>query len=319
MEDLGPLVGYLGHFTNPIDPLAGLALLAPLYGTVALLIREVTRRAGRGWPTILLLSAAAGLVQAGLIDQTLFDHTTFEGGPYWEVMPTFVPWLDVDLSQLLVFVGGHMVVSFAGPIAVMEAFAGTKPWLRRPGLLVTALVYVAAGLFFWSELVVVEGFDAGPVRLGVTALVVIFLVVLAFAIPFATPVRGRAPHVWLVGVVTFVLWTIHFALRETVTSRPWVDVAVAIVVLAFLGWVLLRWSRQEGWTGRHTFAAGSVVLVVQGGVAFLVAPVDSDDWAGKYLSNAVVLGCLLALLASGWLRVRRSSPAPERRPESMAG
>jgi hypothetical protein len=70
---------------------------------------------------------------------------------------------------------------------------------------------------------------------------------------------------------------------------------------------LSRWSRQEGWTSRHTFAAGSVPLVLQGSIAFLVEPADSTDYAGTYLSNAVVLGCLLAVLAWGWLRVRRST------------
>jgi hypothetical protein len=38
-------------------------VLAPMSGGGALLIREVARRAGRGWPTVLLLAAArfAGL------------------------------------------------------------------------------------------------------------------------------------------------------------------------------------------------------------------------------------------------------------------
>ena len=40
-----------------------MVVLAPMSGGGALLIREVARRAGRGWPTVLLLAAArfAGL------------------------------------------------------------------------------------------------------------------------------------------------------------------------------------------------------------------------------------------------------------------
>jgi hypothetical protein len=34
------------------------------------LIREVTRRTGGGWPTILLLSAAFGVIQAGFVSST---------------------------------------------------------------------------------------------------------------------------------------------------------------------------------------------------------------------------------------------------------
>src|SRR5688500_16626641 len=52
------LIGYGDSTDRPLELLAGLLVLAPLYGTVAVLIREITRRTGRGWPTILLLSAA---------------------------------------------------------------------------------------------------------------------------------------------------------------------------------------------------------------------------------------------------------------------
>jgi hypothetical protein len=58
---------------NPLVLLGYLGIFIPLYGTVAVLIREVTRRTGRGWPTILLLGAAFGFIQAGLIDQSLFN------------------------------------------------------------------------------------------------------------------------------------------------------------------------------------------------------------------------------------------------------
>ncbi|MER5217897.1 hypothetical protein ABT063_47220 [Streptomyces sp. NPDC002838] len=68
------LIGYGESTGRPLELLAGLLILAPLYGTVAVLIREITRRTGRGWPTNLMLSAAFGMIQAGLIDQTLFDN-----------------------------------------------------------------------------------------------------------------------------------------------------------------------------------------------------------------------------------------------------
>jgi hypothetical protein len=50
-----------------------LFVLAPVYGGAALLIREVTRRAGRGWPTILLLALAFGLLLEGVVNQSLFN------------------------------------------------------------------------------------------------------------------------------------------------------------------------------------------------------------------------------------------------------
>ena len=41
-----------------------LPILALLYSSGAILIREVARRAGRGWPTMLVLSLAYGLIEA---------------------------------------------------------------------------------------------------------------------------------------------------------------------------------------------------------------------------------------------------------------
>ena len=55
------------------DAIIVVLFLGPMYGGAALLIREVTRRTGRGWPTILLLAAAFGVLQAALVDQSLFS------------------------------------------------------------------------------------------------------------------------------------------------------------------------------------------------------------------------------------------------------
>ena len=48
---LAPLVAEFLLGNLPVTLLFGLVLLAPLYGGGALLIREVTRRAGRGVPS----------------------------------------------------------------------------------------------------------------------------------------------------------------------------------------------------------------------------------------------------------------------------
>src|SRR3712207_2128446 len=66
------LAAYSDSTGRPAEALFAAGFFAMLYGCPALLIREVARRTARGWPTMLLLSAAAGLLQAGVIDQSLF-------------------------------------------------------------------------------------------------------------------------------------------------------------------------------------------------------------------------------------------------------
>lgn len=164
------LIGYDQIIGRPLELLTGLLLLAPLYGTVAVMIREVTRRAGRGWPTILLLSAAFGLIQTGLIDQSLFNPD-FVDEPSWDRdrLPTLISGLGVSAKYVLGFVGGHVIWSFGAPIAVVEACAPRQaccPWLGKVGMTVVIVLYALAVLVFFNEHT--KKFMASPAQLGTT-------------------------------------------------------------------------------------------------------------------------------------------------------
>jgi len=71
---LAPWVGEYLLGNIPLGALIAVPFLVPIYGGGALLIREATRRTGRGWPTILILGIAYGLIEAGLVDQSLLIH-----------------------------------------------------------------------------------------------------------------------------------------------------------------------------------------------------------------------------------------------------
>ena len=61
----------LGDF--PLTKLEYILILGPLYGGGALLIREVVRRSGKGWPTILVLAFAYAVLEEAFTTQTLFN------------------------------------------------------------------------------------------------------------------------------------------------------------------------------------------------------------------------------------------------------
>ena len=69
------LTAYDDSTGRPIELLVAIAFFGPLYGGPALIIRELARRTGPGWPTMLLLAAAFGLLQPGVIDQSLFSDS----------------------------------------------------------------------------------------------------------------------------------------------------------------------------------------------------------------------------------------------------
>ena len=97
---------------NPIQALLNLWL----YGTGVLVVREVSLRWRSGWPGILLLGAAYGIVEEGLAVTTFFNPTLPQLGTLgWYGRDLGVNWLwAVWLSTF------HAVVSIAIPIFLME-------------------------------------------------------------------------------------------------------------------------------------------------------------------------------------------------------
>lgn len=294
------LIGYDESIAHPLRMLGGLVLLAPLYGTVAVLVREIARRAGRGWPTILLLSAAFGLAQAGLIDQSLFHLDLGADVPDWasRQQPTTVPVLGIDARDALNFVGGHVIWSFAAPIAVVESCAprlGDRPWLGKFGLTVMALLYLATAALFVSE-----STGASSAELVGTAVVVLALVVAAFAIPRRAGTSSRwVPPAWLLGCGAVALFAVEQQLPITWT---WPAVLVDVLLLAGLGALLLVWSGRSSWRRMHVLAVAGAALVVRAGLAFLVEPLGDPSYVAKYAANTVILLGMLGLLV--WVRRR---------------
>lgn len=186
------LIGYDQIISNPLDMLTGLLVLGPLYGTVAVLIREVARRTGRGWPTMLLLSAAFGLIQAGVIDQSLFNPD-FVDEASWDDdrLPTFVAGLGVSVKHVVGFVGGHVIWSFCAPIGVVESCVpriADRPWLGRLGITVMIVLYGLGALVIFKEHS--KQFLATPAQFGTVGLFALALAVAAFAIPRRFPAEG---------------------------------------------------------------------------------------------------------------------------------
>ncbi|MFD9248652.1 hypothetical protein [Streptomyces bottropensis] len=302
------LIGYGESTGRPLELLAGLLILTPLYGTVAVLIREITRRAGRGWPTILLLSAAFGMIQAGLIDQTLFDLRTDTEGPDWATQPlvTLIPGLGVDAANFLNYVGGHVIWSFAAPIAVVESCApriADRGWLGPIGIGGLALLWALSATLIHID--TAADSPADPAQLIGAAAVAVALITAAFTVRSApTRSAATAPSWWLVGGVTGVAWCAGQLLPAT-----WTGVTVNVAVMVVLGWLLLRWSRRQGWDRRHVLAAAGSALVVRAGLSFLVEPLgDSVDLTVKYMVNAAMLGGVTSLVFIAAHRLRRQEP-----------
>ena len=198
------LWGYDDSTGHPGTLVGNLIVFVPLYGCPALLIREVARRRGLGWPGIVLLAAAFGVIEAGLVDQSMFSRD-YRDIPYWHDIadPTYVAPIGLSIFLAVTFVSNHVIASIAGPIALVEALAGKRgldPWLGRPMIVVTTLLYLGASALVLGDHLVNESDHASAGQLVGAGVVAVLLIVGALLMGRRTPTQraGAAPSPWLV-------------------------------------------------------------------------------------------------------------------------
>lgn len=280
-----------------------LVFFAALYGAPALLARELARRLGWGWPSLLLIFAALGTAQAGLIDQSLFsaDYGGYEG---WEENrePTLIPSMGLSGYNAYSFIVGHVIFSFAAPVALAEAWLparASKPWLGPIGTILAAIAYAVAATLIVTD---PESRSGSPTQLLVTAAVVVAMLLAAELVGrhrHADHARAgtRGPAIWQVLGASLI-----FALVPELMPATWLGVTLAGMTTATLGVLVLLASRTGAWTIQHTAAVGAAYLLERGLLAFTYFPLIGDVAAGpKYAHNVVML--LVVVLAT-WIALR---------------
>ncbi|MGN5632872.1 hypothetical protein [Streptomyces sp. AC154] len=308
---LAPLIGEFLLGNQPITALPSVFLLAPLYGGGALLVREVARRAGRGWPTMILLGAAYALIEEGPVDQMLWNphYGGFDLGAAYA--GARVPLLDTSVQLLQDVLTLHTVWSVCVPIALVEAFARdgdrTRPWLGLPGLSATVLVFTAGSGLLALAQVESEDFVATPAQFAAAGVLIAVLIAAAFlcrptgarhTTGQGLEVRRTPPAPWVVGALSFAVTSVYWG-REYLPD----EVPAAVPVL---GWALLvaavlvpcvRWARSEGWTGAHRLGLAGGALLTYAWVGFeQVRYLDVSRVTGL-IGNAVFATGALVLLA----------------------
>ncbi|MGW3621335.1 hypothetical protein [Micromonospora arida] len=296
------------------DFLPVLIFLGPMYGGAAILIRETARHLGAGWPTIVMLAAAFGVLQAGLVDQSLFNPDFLDDTQYADTRAaaeaTLVPGLEFSLRQAFDYVGNHIVLTICAPIVLIESFLGPerrlRPWLSRPGLLVVGLIYLLGSLFIFSDINDDKGFLASPLQLAFATVVVLALIATALLPRWRRPHprrTRRAPHPLWVGLPVVLV-------RLGSDLAPgWTGVAIALGLAATVGGLIAYWSSGNGWGQRHVLVAGTAGLVTAAAFAYLVPPYSPASPAAALAGDIAVTVITVALVGGAWWRLRRASPA----------
>ncbi|MEN3608893.1 hypothetical protein AAH979_05025 [Plantactinospora sp. ZYX-F-223] len=307
-----------GGFTVDDYPLV-LVFLGPLYGSAALLIRETARRTGGGWPAIVLLGAAFGMIQAGLVDQSLFNDAFLDDTEFADAAAaaraTMVPGLGFSAQNALGYLGGHVVLSICVPIVIVESFVRparrAEPWLGRFGLLVAGVLYLLGSLLVFSDDGGRKGFLASPLQLSFAALTALALTGAALLPRWRRGRRPGGPNAPAVARAPHPIWAGLVVSGARLAADPvpnWIGVAIGAAASTVAAVLIVRWSRRTGWGQRHVLAAWGAGLVVAAAGAYVVPSYAAASPTQALVADLTVSLLTLALLGGAFWRLRAERP-----------
>lgn len=282
-----------------------------VWGCGALMIRELARRWGGGWTSILLLGLALAVAEEVIIQQT-------------SIAP--LPWLGtgtaygraggVNWVYFLYMLGYESVWVVLVPIQLTQLIFSKRRdenWLRTGGLIIAAIVFLFGSFIAWftwtqqARTVVfhAEKYQPSPVLIITGLLAIALLTLAAWAArgvgKHEAPSSSPALNPWLVGAGAFVL-ALPWWVLISIVFVPNVPVAARVPMVAGVLWaglaffVVRRCSSAQGWTDMHRWALvfSTVLVCMVGGFAGSSAWPPLDLY-GKAVLNIIAVVCLLAL------------------------
>jgi hypothetical protein len=305
-----PLVAEFLLGNLPIKMLPALIVLAPMYGCGALLIRETTRRAGRGWSTIALLALAYGIVEEAFTTQTLFNPNYMHLNLHL-LDSAYIPALGIGAWWTIFVLALHTIWSISTSIALIEATVphrASTPWLGNVGFAITAALFIVGAAANTAIGYRTDHFLASPAQFATSAAAVILLVVAAFRLPRPQiadpPPTGpqSVPSSWLFG---FIALAAGSAILVVPQSWGWWAAALILVLELAVAALVLILSRRTGWTPTHKLALAAGAALSYAWHAFIEPPVMGGTGLSVRIGNAIfaLAAVLLIALAARRLHV----------------
>ena len=301
-----------------IKMLAALVMMAPMYGGGALLIREVVRRTGRGWPSILLLGAAYTLIEEGFTTQSLFNPDYLKMHMHL-LSHAWIPALGIGAWWTLFMFNLHTFWSMGVSIALVEALVPARaeqPWLGPFGDSIVAVLFLLGCAWGTAYQLRHDRFLASPAQFICVGAGCVAFIVLAFLAPRrrAHTAPGETPSPWMTGAVALVL---GLGVMFTPPFVNWFAFAAILAIdAAFLAFAGLS-SRRATWTPLHTFSLGAGGALAYGLHAFIAPPLFGG-WLVARVSNAIFLAAAIAVIVAGARRTAgalRASAASQTVPQ----
>ena len=294
-----------------------------VWGGGAVLIRELIRRNGLGWQSLLMLALVLAIAEECLIQQTSLAPVVIKlkGLEY-------ARWMGVNYVYLLWALAYESVLVVMLPVLLAELIFPERReegWLSKTGGTVVTLFFVLGcflAWFSWTQIARVKVFHLPPytpplaaVLVAVGAIGVLAFLALGPRRSAFAPARPKLPpSPWLVALCG-IAWSallygmvlLAFGIAPQVPAAAPVGAWVIAVAVA-LG-VLPHWTAHPDWRPAHRYGlifgvVGSAMVVSFFG--FQGSPLP--DIIFKVATN-VIAALLLVWLG---LSLRRSASAPRR-------
>jgi hypothetical protein len=321
---LSPLIAEVLSGSTPpllfIQPF-GFIFIPLLYGSSAILIREILVRRRLGWGNALILGAAFGVFQEALIVQTWYTFMAKSSPSYSNGF--YGVWLGTNWVWALDLTIYHAVISITIPLiwlALIFPQRALRPALRRRGIILFLLwLIIPCGLLAINAAkaqFAKEGYP-GPPPIGyllACALMVALILAGSFVrLPTPRPQPGRrTPGVWAVRLTMFGLTTFFFLFTFVFPATklpPPIMLVIAASFFAFGVWRIASWSARDGWGARHWLA---LVMGLVGWYLLIWAPLVEFAFRlplrqGLTLANLIAM---VGLFIFDWRLKRRLARLP---------
>ncbi|KRE11678.1 hypothetical protein ASE66_24490 [Bosea sp. Root483D1] len=278
-----------------------LPVLSLLYGSGAVLIRELARKTGRGWPTIATLAFAYAVVEEAFATQSWFNPN-FEGQRLLDY--GYVEALGTSPSWIVFVVILHVAWSICTPIALTEViFTKTRlePWLSAKGICVVAGLFASSIAILMTHFIIKDQFVASPMQFAASASVAVALIVVAFVLfppkrensdaKISSGGLADTPPPWSMGALVLAVGSAFYMIQEFAPKAgipAWItaclSLSLALGMLYFVTWS----SRRSDWSDRHRFALASGAVLVYCWWGFVI---EVDLYGTNALPGRVLLVC----------------------------
>jgi hypothetical protein len=283
------------EFFNPF----GLMILPALYGSGAILTRELALRWEKRWPTILVLGLAYGIIEEGLMVKSFFD-------PAWPdlgLLGVYGRWAGINWVWSLFLTIYRAVYSIATPIFLVELLFPERRderWVGRRGMITLSLLLLAVVLLGFFVLTPYRP-PALPYLMALVVTVGLYAV--AHRMPthwWTGRTEPRRNPLWF-GILGFAS-TLVFFFMHWILPEIGVPVSLTMMAAVLLVWMVViavrHMSGEGGWSDEDKLALASGALTF----FILLAPISEFDASRLDNPTGMTLVGLVALFFLIWLR-----------------